>query len=211
METFRAALELLESTGKEVYRDYIRDHAAFLERRFSFTASYAVRAMQYMDDDYKARVREQAFRYKQRIDSIESLNPYGVPITTGGWAGNGAILNHIRTNYMLFRAFPDIFDPEDVYEGLHYIYGCHPGSSISFVSGVGIRSKEVAYGMNRADYSFIAGGIVPGVLILPPDFPENKEDWPFLWGENEYVIPMAPAYLFAVKAAEALLSENPSR
>jgi endoglucanase len=46
----------------------------------------------------------------------------------------------------------------------------------------------VAYGSHRADFSFIAGGIVPGVLILKPDFPENKEDRPFLWGENEYVI-----------------------
>lgn len=40
----------------------------------------------------------------------------------------------------------------------------------TFVSGVGAHSKRVAYGMNRADYSFIPGGIVPGVLILNPDF-----------------------------------------
>lgn len=46
-------------------------------------------------------------------------------------------------------------------------------SSLSFVSGVGARSKQVAYGMNRADFSFIAGGIVPGILMVKPDFPEN--------------------------------------
>jgi len=42
------------------------------------------------------------------------------------------------------------------------------------VSGVGTRSKRVAYGNNRADYAFIAGGVVPGVLVLKPDFPEKQ-------------------------------------
>jgi hypothetical protein len=71
---------------------------------------------------------------------------------------------------------------------------------------VGTQSKKVAYGNNRADFSFIAGGIVPGVLILKPDFPENKEDWPFLWGENEYVIGMGPIYIYLVNAVDDLLN-----
>jgi hypothetical protein len=110
------------------------------------------------------------------------------------------------TNYYLHKAFPDIINTENTFRGLGYIYGCHPGSNISFVSGVGTNSKKVAYGNNRADYSFIAGGIVPGVLILLPDFPENKEDWPFLWGENEYVIGMGSSYIFLVNAAIDLLN-----
>jgi len=64
----------------------------------------------------------------------------------------------------------------------------------------------VAYGSNRADYSFIAGGVVPGVIILKPDFPENKEDWPFLWGENEYVIGGGASYIFLVNAVNDLLN-----
>ena len=82
-----------------------------------------------------------------------------------------------------------------------------PGSDISLVSAVGTQSKEVAYGNNRADFTFIAGGIVPGVLILPPDFPENKEDWPFLWGENEYVVNLGASYIFLVHAVNDLLKE----
>jgi hypothetical protein len=109
------------------------------------------------------------------------------------------------TNYWLHEAFPDLIDPENTFKGLNYLFGCHPGSNISFVSAVGVNSKKVAYGNNRADFSFIAGGIVPGVLVLPPDFPENKEDWPFLWGENEYVIPMGSSYIFLVNAALDLL------
>src|SRR3546814_8646606 len=77
-------------------------------------------------------------------------------------------------------------------------------SDISFVSGVGTRSKEVAYGNNRADFSFIAGGVVPGALIIKPDFPENHEDWPFFWGENEYVVPEASAFIELANAANDL-------
>jgi hypothetical protein len=43
-------------------------------------------------------------------------------------------------------------------------------------------------------------------LILKPDFPENKEDWPFLWGENEYVIPMGALYIFLANAANELVT-----
>jgi hypothetical protein len=70
---------------------------------------------------------------------------------------------------------------------------------------VGIHSKETAYGNNRADFTFIAGGVVPGELILHPDLPENKEDWPFLWGENEYVIDVGASYIFLVNAVHKLL------
>lgn len=45
----------------------------------------------------------------------------------------------------------------------------------------------------------------PGVLILNPAFPENKEDWPFLWGENEYVVNLGASYLYLVHAAMDLL------
>jgi len=110
-------------------------------------------------------------------------------------------------NYYLHKAFPDIIEPEWVYRGLNYLYGCHPGSNISFVSGVGAHSKEVAYGMNRADFSYIAGGVVPGELILPPYFPENKEDRPYLWGENEYVVNMGASYIMLVHAVNDLLEE----
>ena len=106
----------------------------------------------------------------------------------------------------LHKAFPDLIDAESVFRGLHYLFGCHPGSDISFVSAVGTVSKEVAYGNNRADFSFIAGGIVPGVLIVKPDFPENKEDWPFFWGQNEYVVDLGASYLFLVNAANDLLN-----
>ena len=131
-------------------------------------------------------------------------NPYGVPITTGGWAGNGPVMGAGLTDYAIHNAFPEISDGRMVFRALDYLHGTHPGSDVSFVSGVGTVSKEVAYGSNRADFSFIAGGVVPGVLILKPDFPENSEDWPFFWGENEYVINMGPLYIALTNAAADL-------
>jgi hypothetical protein len=90
---------------------------------------------------------------------------------------------------------------------LNYILGCHPYSNISFVSTVGAKSKKITYGNNRADFRFIAGGIVPGVLLLKPDFLENKEDWPFLWGENECVVDTGAAWILLSEAVHDLLSK----
>ncbi len=133
-----------------------------------------------------------------------AANPFGVPITEGGWAGNGAVVDFGLTAYTLNQYFPEIVSTAPVFRALDYLYGTHPGSNLSFVSGVGFRSKEVAYGSNRADFSYIAGGVVPGVLILKPDFPENREDWPFMWGQNEYVVNLGASYINLVNAANQL-------
>ena len=58
--------------------------------------------------------------------------------------------------------------------------------------------------VNRSDYAFIPGGMIPGVTILQPDFPELDDAWPFLWYEHEYVIDTATAFILAANAAEVL-------
>ena len=206
-DEFNCAIELLLATGEQKFAAAIENKWDVIEKQFNRSASLAVRAMPYLDRTYREKIRKLTRNYRDTIDKQTSENPYGVPVSRGGWAGNGWVMFYAATNYWLHTAFPDIIDREYVLRGLNYIYGCHPGSDISFVSAVGTHSKKVAYGNNRADFSFIAGGIVPGMLILPPDFPENKEDWPFLWGENEYVIPMGAMYLFMVHAAMEVLEE----
>jgi len=64
--------------------------------------------------------------------------------------------------------------------------------------------------LNRADFPFIAGGVVPGILVVKPDFPENKEDRPFLWRENEYVVNLSASYILLVNAVDDLLN-HPGR
>ncbi|WP_202840009.1 glycoside hydrolase family 9 protein [Luteimonas saliphila] len=205
-EELRAAVQLLLSTGEAKYAERIEALWPAIDARFGFNAAYAVAALPNMGEAFRAKLRARAEAFKAERAQMVAENPYGVLITRGGWAGNGAVMGMATTNYRLHKAFPDLFDIEPTLQGLNYLYGTHPDSNISFVSAVGAKSKQVAYGMNRADFSFIAGGIVPGVLVLKPDFPENKEDWPFLWGQNEYVINMGASYIYLVHAAQDLLS-----
>ena len=202
-----AALQLYISTKDERYRQkFIELIWPSLDGALSWTISTGIQACSYMDEDYRIKLRNYVLKYRESIDALTKNNPYGVPISGGGWGGDGTIINWAITNYYAYKAFPDIIDPESVYRGLNYILGCHPYSNLSFVSAVGTRSKKVAYGNNRADFSFIAGGVVPGLLILKPDFPENKEDWPFLWGENEYTVGIGASYILLTQAVNDLVN-----
>ncbi|HEU4601298.1 MAG TPA: glycoside hydrolase family 9 protein [Steroidobacteraceae bacterium] len=207
-EELHAAVELLIATRDPQYAKRVGELWPASEKRFMWNASDVVRAIPYMDAGFATKVRARAEAYKAQSAEMLKENPFGVPITRGGRAGNGAVVGFATNNYYLHRAFPDLFDKQATLQGLNYLYGTHPDSDISFVSAVGTHSKTVAYGNNRADFTFIPGGVVPGVLILKPDFPENKEDWPFLWGENEYVINMGSSYIFLVHAAQELLNEK---
>ncbi len=208
IEEMQASVELLLCTKETKYADRINELLPKIENRFGFIAGMVVRAIPYMDVAYSKNIEDLVRDYKYTLDKLNEQNPFGVPITAGNWGGVGAVMGFSLTNYFLHKSFPQIIGKEYVFNGLNYIFGCHPGSDISFVSGIGTQSKRIAYGNNRADYSFIAGGIVPGVLILKPDFPENKEDWPFLWGENEYVISMGSIYIYLVNAANELLNST---
>ncbi len=207
-EELKAAIELLACTGDTQYAKTFDTLWPVIEKKFSRYAALAVRAIPYMNKAYSGKLVPLVKTYKEELGRFYQQNPFGVPISTGGWAGNGLVINTAITNYLLYKAFPEIIDPEFTIKALNFIYGCHPDSDISFVSGVGTESKKVAYGNNRADFTFIAGGIVPGVLILNPDFPENKEDWPFLWGENEYVVDLGASYIFLVNAVNDLVKRT---
>ncbi len=204
-EEFKAAVELLTTTRDPKYAERIDQLVPEIQKYFFLDAVWAARAIPYMDESYSKKIGELTKTYKKIVEKLRKANPFGVPITTGGWAGDGTVVNFALTNYVLHEAFPTMIPKEWVFAGLNYLYGCHPGSNISFVSDVGTVSKKVAYGNSRADLTFIAGGVVPGDLILKPDFPENKEDWPFLWGENEYVITPGASYIYLANAAQELL------
>ncbi len=45
-------------------------------------------------------------------------------------------------------------------------------------------------------------------MIVKPDFPELKTDWPFLWFENEYTVNTTSAYILAANAAIAEINEK---
>ncbi len=202
-EQLKAATELLITTGEKQYAQAVKKLAAEVD--FGINASWFIRTIPYMDADFKQQLKNKAQIYRTELAATQAKNPFGVPITEGGWAGSGWVIRHATNNYYIHKAFPELVDRESVLQGLNFLYGTHPAHSLSLVSNVGTRSKEVAYGMNRADFSFISGGIVPGILVLKPDYPENHEDWPFFWGQNEYVVNVAASYIFLVNAAEDVL------
>lgn len=207
-EKLKAAAELLITTRDPQYAQAVREllpKAA--EMFFGDTVAMLVLAAPLMDAEFNAELKRMAQLHLDRVKKVEEENPFGVPITRQGWAGNSAVMDFGITSYWLNKLFPDLVSDEWVYRSLNYLYGTHPDSNYSFVSGVGAKSQTKAYGNNRADFSFIPGGVVPGVLVLPPDYPENKSDWPFFWGQNEYVIPMGSRYIFLTHAAQALLNK----
>jgi hypothetical protein len=107
--------------------------------------------------------------------------------------------------YFLHKAFPEIVGPEYTLRAVNYLLGTHPVSSTSYVSSVGTVSKMKAYGNNRADGTFIPGGVIPGYIIIQPDFPECIDDFGMLWFEDEYVINVASKWILAANAADALV------
>lgn len=168
----------------------------------------ALTALPYMDAAYKTKLKDYVVKYKETLTALEKENPYGVPISTWGWGGSSGVITWAINNYYAHKGYPDVIGKEYVLKGLTYIFGCHPYSNLSFVNAVGTRSKKVAYGNNRADFATIAGGVVPGLLLLKPDFLENKDDWPFLWGENECVIDGGAWYIFLANAVNEVVNEE---
>jgi hypothetical protein len=209
-EELKAAVELLIATrGESAYRSRLEELLPAIRERIGTSGWIAVRALPFMDTAFRAGVENAVRHYRDELERELALNPFGVPIAKGGWGGSEVVAAFGTRMYFLHEAFPEIIGPEYTLTAANYLLGTHPVSSTSYVSTVGTESKLMAYGNNRADYSFIPGGMVPGIVIVKPDFPEFKEDWPFLWGENEYVITAATQFILVANAADKLVDERP--
>jgi endoglucanase len=215
-----AVLQLLITTKEQQYRDRFNELIwPAVERsgagagpwggpgRGGWGLLTALRALPYLEPGAAEKLRPYVVKYKAEVDDLLKANPYGVPISTGGWAGSGGVVGWATTNYYLHKAYPDLIDAESVFRSLYFLFGTHPASNVSLVATVGTRSKHLAYGNNRADFTFIPGVVTPGVLVLKPDYPENMDDWPFLWGENEGTILGAAQYIFLAHAVDDLLKK----
>jgi endoglucanase len=209
-EELDAAVELLIATGAGRYRERIVEMLPLVEAKTERVGWLAARALPHVDDEGFTRgVRRALEAWRPKLETELGKNPFGVPWDPRVWGEGWKLQRFAVEQYYLVRAFPDLFDREVIPRVLSFVLGAHPGSSTSFVSGVGARSLTTAYGFNRADWSYIAGGNVSGVALIRPDFPELKEPWPFLWQQTEYVMPGAATYIFVVLAADELLSEAP--
>lgn len=204
-----ATVELLLATkGDATYASRLRALMPAIREHFDWTGAAALRAIPAMDASYRAELEPLVRAAKAKVGK-NAENPFGVPIGEGSWAGSNQVATYGATMYMMHKAFPEIVGTQPTLDALDYMLGRHPANNLSLVSTVGTSSKLIGYGHNRADYSFIPGGMVPGVLLIKPDYPELKTDWPFLWFENEYTVSTTSAYILAANAAIAAVAEKP--
>ena len=213
-----AAIDLYFATNDEKYKklfmskilEQLDPKAADLNSHWfggagpAFNLASVLRVYNMLDNKAQAKVKATIPQYVENLAKQGSDNPYQVPIQGSGWGGNTLVMSNAFNCYLIWKQFPELVDPELVFRGLNYIYGCHPYSNVSFINAVGVNTKNVAYGNNRADYTTIAGGVVPGLLVKNPDFLENKDDYPFHWGENECCINSIPNYVMLTLACDEL-------
>ncbi|WP_033148342.1 glycoside hydrolase family 9 protein [Prevotella sp. P6B1] len=211
----QAAVELYLTTGEKPYLDFVLNHQDMIIKGIGRTGWFTARLVQKITGSKDKRIRKFVanFRtaltdYKGLLDKQSAETPYGVPYRPNIWGAGWDIQRFGFEYYFLTSAYPDIFPASTVYNALNFILGCHPGSNgASFASGVGAKSATVAYGLNRADWSYIPGGVVSGTALIRPDFPELLE-FPFLWQQTEYVLGGGSShYMFLVLAAQQLLKQ----
>ena len=203
----KAAVELLITTGNAIYKADILKYTNPEVLKRNEVIGYVGRVFKQMNDPKLTEmVVAAAGKYKAEVDKLQQENPFGVPYRPHIWGDGWNIQSFGVTQYFLRKSFPEIYDSNYMLNALNFVLGNHPGENTSsFVSGVGSRSVTQAYGVNRADRSFIPGGSVSGTGIIRPDFPELKE-WPYFWQQTEYVLGGgATNFMFLVLAAKDVL------
>ena len=143
---------------------------------------------QLKDRDFAQKLASRVQQLQQNILLDAEKSPYGVPYKPYIWGAGWTLQEFGVRQYFMHKAWPKIVTTDLYMNALNFILGVHPGeNTASFVSGVGSNSVTVAYGANRADWSFIPGGSVSGTGLIRPDLPELKT-WPYFWQQTEYVL-----------------------
>jgi hypothetical protein len=209
----QAAVELYLATQQQSYLDFVLAHHELVLKNISRSGWFMTRLVKQLTTSknkqaksFVANFQKALVSYREELVKLASETPYGVPYRPSIWGAGWDIQRFGFEYYFLTTAYPEIFPKETVFNALNFVLGCHPGSNTaSFASGVGAKSATVAYGLNRAEWSYIPGGVVSGTALIRPDFPELLE-FPFLWQQTEYVLGGGSShYMFLVLAARQLL------
>jgi hypothetical protein len=196
-----ALAELILTTGKDEYKEALCGMGPAVEEHFDRSGWTLGRVLPLLDcPDFVQTVTAAAQAYAPRLEHRLRENPFGCPLTHTEIVG--------LVQYFLHTGWPEIFTAEPMFAVINFLLGCRPGRTTnSLVSGVGGNSPVIAYGFNRADWSYIPGGTFwNAVNLVHPDLAEDKV-WPFLWQEREYITDAACMFMFAVIAADRLLEE----
>jgi endoglucanase len=202
-------VELFLTTEDEKYLELLLDNKNIIWENISRTAWSVSRILQVIDDtEFQGGFDLAIQKYLNELESEASQNPFGIPYKPGIWGAGWGIQYFAVGQYYLYKNLGIDQSKKYVMRTLDFVLGIHPGSNTaSFVSGVGVNSATVAYGLNRDDWSYIPGGVISGTAIVKPDFPELKE-WPYLWQQTEYMVSGAASnYMFLLLAAKEFSEE----
>jgi endoglucanase len=209
-QDWAAALELTIATnGAEPYKSRLRElfPQMITPQQLGGRGWTSIRALPYLDAGAKDQLREAVKTYMAGLDKQLDASPFGVPPSMGTWGGSGSVVDMAIRMYFLHKTFPDLVSPEYTLRAANYILGTHPVSSTSYVSGVGAVSQTIMYGNNRADNAYIPGAVIPGYIVIKPDFPECIDDFGFLWFEHEAVVAGSASWVVAGNAADAIVKQ----
>jgi hypothetical protein len=208
LEEILATVELLYTTGEEEYASHLISLLPEIKNNMERAAWGIARVLDRINDEsFKSEFDAALQSYQTELDSTLATNPFKVPWRPRIWGIGWDIQRFALEHYYLVRNYPNLFDKELVLRVLNYVLGCHPGSNTSLTSGVGAHSITSGFGVYRHMWYYIPGGMVSGTALIRPDFPELKEDFPYLWQQSEYVMPGAGSYIFCVVAADDLLND----
>jgi hypothetical protein len=201
-----AASELAQATRTRGYVDDLVALRDDIVANIRDTGWSIAKALPLVDDaQFHAAIDDAAAKLNAELEKEAAETPYGVPYRPYIWGAGWGIQEFGVRHYFLSKAWPDVFAPDIYQNALNFVLGVHPGeNTMSFASGVGAKSALVAYGVNRADWSFIPGGVISGTALIRPDLPELKT-WPFFWQQTEYVMGGGSTnYMFLVLALDQL-------
>ena len=204
-----AAVELFITTGDAKYKNYLLKERAYIQEHIKDLGWIIARADQQIgNSDFSSAIRKSLQNLSAEFEKQRTETPYGIPYRPHIWGAGWDIQAFGFRQYFLSKNYPDLFDADYVFNALNFVLGCHPGSNTaSFASGVGAKSATVGYGLNRADWSYIPGGVISGTALIRPDFPELLT-FPYLWQQTEYVLGGGSShYMFLVLAAQQLLNK----
>lgn len=199
-----ALTELLLSTDEPSYKQELVQMEKDIINNIGETGWRIARVKTaFADTEFLKNIGKAIASHQKQLHQEAIQTPYGVPYKPNIWGAGWGIQEFGVRQYFMHKAWPEHATADLFLNALNFVLGVHPGeNTISFASGVGANSALVAYGANRADWSYIPGGVISGTALIRPDLPELKT-WPFFWQQTEYVMGGgATNFMFLALAAQ---------
>ena len=201
-----ALAELIHATGEKALIDRLVTLEPQIIDEIDKTGWMLASILDMLPQAFRNRVTDSVARYQAKVTAdARTDSPYGIPYVPKIWGAGWDIQERGVQQYFFHKGWPELTSTDSYINALNFVLGVHPGeNTASFASGVGANSATVAYGVNRADWSYIPGGVISGTNLVRPDLPELKV-WPYFWQQTEYVMGGGETnYMFLALAADDL-------